>query len=75
MRVTPDFDCAGTGCAGAVIADGKVADGASGAPAFGAGGAVEVGELDVGTVPGAVEAVEEVAPGAVFGSAVAGFEG
>ena len=80
MRVTPDFDCAAAGCAGVVVADGTVADGtvaddALGVPAFGAGVTVEVGELNAGTVAGAVDVGEEVAPGAEFGSLVVGCEG
>lgn len=80
MRVTPDFDCAGAGCVGIVVADGTAADGAAGdsaagVPAFGAGAAVEVDELDAGVVAGVIDAGEEVAPGAAFGSVVAGCEG
>ena len=75
MRVTPDFDCAGAGCAGVVVADGTVADDAVGVPGFGAGVVVEIGELNAGTVAGAVDVGEEVAPGAAFGSVVVGWEG
>jgi hypothetical protein len=80
MRVTPDFDCAGAGDAGVVVADGAAADGAASdgaldAPAFGAGVAVEVGELNAGTVAGTVDTGEEAAPGAAFGAVVVGCEG
>ncbi len=70
MRVTPDFARAGAACTGIVVAGASAADGVAAEPDFGAG-AAEAGETDAGTA-GVVEAGDEVAPVAAFGSVMLG---